>query len=310
MSVSRRSLLKRAWGGATSATLGTLAGCLGGSGGDRERGRLPYSSWVYDPEAVDGSPYGSFFALDLAAVNAHEDALRRPTAVKYRNYVDLLDLEFLGVDTAVIDGMLQTYPVTSGPVRSVVLTGEHRPDRIRATLESSSEERTRYREFDLYWDIDGRRVAVGVGDRHVLLGYASETTDGRAVVRTVIEAWNENTRYAEASADFATLTEVLGQGDDVSGLTHPPRTETTAGRGVFENAVAKGHRYDFGRSTSRSRYVFVFATEADVDLRAVRTWVEANDDADDRLFGAYEDVTVSRVGRTAVVDGIVPTRAI
>lgn len=303
--------MKRVGAAVAAGSLPGLAGGAGVSNSRRDDGGSPYTAWVYDPRTVSETPHCTFFELDLATVVAHRDAFREPTYAKYRNYVDLLDTASLNVDPGSIDSMLQIYPLASGPAWSVVLTGTYRSDRLRDGLDRTFAQRAPYREFDVFWNRDDGTVAVGVAEGQVLLGYPTETHAARDVVRALIDAKDGGVdRYVEASAEFETLADRLGSGDDVSGVTHPPRTETAASRGVFENAVAKGHRYSFGRTTSRSRYVFVFASRADVDVAAVRSWIDANDAPTDRLFGSYTDVTVSGTGRAVVVDGTVPTEAI
>lgn len=303
MPPSRRALLWR--GGLAAAALAPLAGCPAGR--RRDPGRIAYPDWLYAPRTVGRSPHASFSALNLAAVAAHRDALRRSTYVKYQNYVALPDLP-LEVDPGATDGVLRVFPPEGAPVRGVVLAGSYERDRLD-DLRRAFDRRDRHRGVDVYWD--GGGAAVGLGDRRVLVGYPAGRRPGRAVVAALLDARaGAIERYADASAAFATLAAKLGPGDDVSGFTHAPRAEAAPARGVFENAVAKGHRYVFGRPTSRSRYVFVFASAADVDLAAVRAWIDANDDPGDRLFGAYEDVAVSRDGRAAVLDGTVPTARI
>lgn len=303
MNLARRSFAKVVAG----VTVPTLSGCLASPSSTRVD-YDPFWSWLYSPQQVSTSPYGAFYSLNLTAIRTYAERFDPQTYRKYRSYVGAGDLEWLGLSQTDVTDVLMSYPVTSGEIRSMVFTGSFSRKQVQPRLEGTYENHTRSKGFDLYWTSQQKEVAVGVHDGIVALGYPTGAQRARGVLGAMLRAKRgPDRRYVNTDDDFGLLIETLGGGDDVSGITHEPRAETRPSRGVFRNEVAKGHRYVFGQDVSKSRYVFVFETENDVDTDAVTAWVDANDDSGDRLFGAYRTTAVSKEGRTAVVDGVVET---
>lgn len=331
--VSRRGLLRAT--GATLLASASIAGCTAPRAGSP----ADYRRWLPAPARL-GLDHEAFFWLSHRAVDRYAAAFAPATRRKYRGYLPPLALGDLGVDSGHVESHLFVYPgAESGPAPAappgVVLAGAFDRAALRERLRATYGRHREANGFDLYWnpsDDRGGPAAVAFDRRRLLLGRATDGTPARAVVAALLAAErvadgttgnatggdatggdagsDAPARYVDASRPFGRLAAALGAGDDVSGFSHSPTAATAAERGVFAGEVAKGHRYRFGRETTRSRFAFVFRDAASVPLAAVRRWVDATDDPGDRPFGPYESVEVSREGHVALVDGTLPTRAV
>lgn len=223
------------------------------------------------------------------------------------------------------------------------LSGSFDPDAIESNLERWADEEYgdddeelssegSYEEFDCY-EIDDMGFAVH--EDYVIEVDGDSYVDAVAVLEAAIDArWSEENRWTD-DEDAAELLSELEVDDTAGGSVFDPQTVDTAFEDRYGDqyddiddlpesqredledryddwetgmtAMGSSHAID-GGSTEIAN-VFVYESESNVDVEAVRDHVDANRDIGDR-WATLEDYSVSADGRVAVLTGTVRTRSL
>ena len=288
-------MLRRSVAAATVA-VGT-AGCSGllpSSGG----GTDVFSQWLPAPDAFGLDTYW-FDYYDLETLAAQRDNLGGEPDVYERTW---RPLGFDWEDATAV--------VTVGSV-DVVTASFARADAESALTDAGYDEGGSYKGYTLFRNGSaGRAVAVTEGT--VLV---STTRQDAAVVsgdpvdriQTVVDAKAGSVdRYAATDEDMRTLVDKLGAATFVDGTTLSGSDSTGPRSGRFRNLVARGSTTEIAGDRTEEKWVYVYDSTTDVDLDALRRYVEANKNGSARASDSFEtvaDIEYTRDGRLGIITG-------
>ena len=296
MALHRRTLLRTGFAGGIAALAGCSNSLAGGSEG------ATFADWLYAPGTVADTDHYLSLRYEPAAIadRAGEfdgdvyDALRAFGS----SARDTVGFRFAGTDVHLAFG------------KNSVLTADFEASEVVSTLKDDEfVAGGSYGGFDQYLGPD-ENTAVGVGSDAVVVARSSgifgSGVQAPRILQAIADAHNGDTeRYADASADFETLTGALGDGALQSARTHPETDETDTEDGEFAGEVARGIDSTLTDEGIETTFALVFTDGSAVDAVAVEDWVAAN--RNDGTFATFESVEVSTDGRTALVTGTEPT---
>ncbi|MDS0260140.1 hypothetical protein NDI56_12115 [Haloarcula sp. S1CR25-12] len=293
----RRTLLRRGLAAAGAAAAGTTAGCSSlFSGGGDDTGA--FTQWLPKPGAIGAAEHYWFDYYDLERLASQRETLGGEPTVFERTWRPV-GLDWADATSAVA--------VDSADVVTADFT---RSDAVSDLEDAGYSQGDEYEGSTLYHDADGRTV-FGVTDGTLVVSrvdrYASDPVDPASRVRAVLDAQTGDvTRYAEASEDMQTLVDELGTATFVSGATRDDASGVEAESGRYEGLVAEGSTSTFDGGTVAEKWVYVYDSPQDVDIDALRAYVEANDDGtggSSAPFATVGDIAYEKKGRKGIITG-------
>lgn len=287
--VERRTLL----GALAAAGVAGLAGCsLSPPRTDEQTNE--FRDWLHEPGTVGDVAHYPFAAVDVSTFADRESAVDAEAYQEVESFVDY----HLAPASLSIDGVDW---LVEGSVAGVAACSRSKDELTDALDGNGYVERTTHGEYAIYVP-DGDEsptssVAV-TDDRVVSTGNVQQPVDAaRAVIDT---GTGETTRYADAREPMADLLSALDGDAMTYGQTREAVEESRVEQGVFEGMVADGSALSFDGDATEGQWAFVHQDADDVDLDAVQSWVDSQSDG---TVGAFEDLSVSQSGRTALVTG-------
>lgn len=249
-------------------------------------GYLPAPSEVIDDEHMN-------VYVTAAREVATDDSLdQRLSEILLRSATRIS--EQTGVD---VESMEQTVQMDVG--QGVV--GDFSASDVGDTLTSGSFSADgTYGGFDLYTDRD---TLFAVDDGVVLTAEDSYDLVAEDVVQAMVDAGNGDVdRYVDANGDFERATAAVSGVDyaNVGSQEEVRRGAPTSGE--FEGQVANAAGFDFEGDTTNYTAAYVFASESDADVDAVRSYTDSSS-----FLSEMNQLSVSREGRTVLVEGQMAT---
>lgn len=292
---TRRDLLRAGIGAATVATLGGAAGCLGSGGnlggGDGGDGTPWYADWLPAREllSMDADTSYGFVTVEADAIRENGDAFSSGTFETLRSSLGGQDgvlPAFETVDRVVSAG-------GGGADSTLMMSGSFDADGVaEGLLENQYGREPDYSGYEVYAREEGG--AFGVADGSLVVAYAlARPVESLQALIDVREG--DGPRLVDGE-DAAELVEFLGEGTFANGAI--------PGGGVplslqSDALAANGLRGRISGENTDLRQVLVYDGPEDADADAVE---EASATA-----GALDGASVSTDGRTALVEGSVPT---
>jgi len=291
----RRALLRRGLAAAGAGAVGTIAGCSSlFSGGDETDA---FTQWLPKPGAIGGAAHYWFDYYDLESLAAQRETLGGEPTVFERTW------QPVGLDWADAASAVAVDSV------DVVTADFTRSDAVSDLEDAGYTTDGDYKGYAIYRN-EADRV-FGVTDGTLVVSrvdrYASDPVDPASRVRAVLDAQTGDvTRYAEASEDMRTLVDELGTATFVSGATRDGASGVEARSGRYEGLAAEGSTSTFDGGTVAEKWVYVYDSPQDVDIDALRAYVEANDDGSggsSAPFATVGDIAYEKKGRKGIITG-------
>ena len=286
---------REALGALAAVAAAGLAGCSTSPPTTNEQ-RSDYSDWLHEPGTVEDVAHYPFASFDVSTFAEHESAVDADVYGEVESFVDY----HVGPAGAGVDDVEW---IVEGSAAGVAACSRSK-DELAGTLEDNGylEEAT-YEEYTIYVpDQETPTSSVAVADDSVVSpGNVEQPVEA---ARTVIDTGaGEGTRYAEASDPMGDLLDALSGAAMAYGQTREPVEDPRPEDGVFGGMVADGSALAIDGDTADGEWAFVHSDADEVDLDAVRSWVDGQSDGP---VAAFDDVSVSKSGRTATVTGTAP----
>lgn len=296
--LSRRTLLRV---GAVSLAP-ALAGCS-----NVLRGGSPSASfeeWLYEPGTVGDIDHYLAVRYTPAVIadraSSFDDAVYAKLEAFGSGSRGVVGLGFAQTDAQLIFG------------NNSVIVADFEPSTIEARLKDDNFIASgTYKEFDVFLG-PNENTAVGISGSTLVVtrnsGFFGGGVAAERLLQAILDAHEGDARrYVDASADFGTLVDELGDGNVQSARTHEKTDETNTDTGRFAGEVARGLTSTFVEDGIETTFALVFDETRAVDTGDIEAWIDANDS--DGTFADFESVDVSTSDRTALVTGTEPSRA-
>jgi hypothetical protein len=178
-----------------------------------------------------------------------------------------------------------------------VATGSFQGDDVAAELEEAGfENAAETSGYDVFANGD-RSLAFGVGDTLVRASGTDRSGADEVVATLVQSRENGETPYVSASTAFQTVLAGFSEGVHRVIETFDPVDDGDPAQGRFDGAVGLGVERSLARVTTDVKWIVVFEEESAVDLEALETWTES----DEETFGHVRNVQISRQGRAGII---------
>lgn len=290
---TRRAMLRRAAATAGAGALLGTAGCSSLSGLFGDDG-VQYTEWMPAPGQDGAGGRFDFAYYDLTALASEASTLGGEPDVFEETWAPL---SLVWEDATAV--------VTVGLVD--VVTASFDRFTAASTLEGEGyTEVGTHRGYTIY-ETEGR--AFGLTDGTIVVSGDSQF-DGAGEpadrIRAVVDAKTGGTdRYYEESEGLQALVDELGAATLVTG-TLPDEATATNESGRFENLRAEGSATTLSGGTASEKWVFVYERPRDVDIGALRAYVEANDNTtggSSAPFDSVEELSYEQRGKKGVITG-------
>lgn len=252
---SRRTFLKKSGGLAALLSIGSLSGCMGGSGilggdgGDGGGSGTSYRNWLYDPAVVMDAKNRMFLTYNIESLYENKEALpaefftQMEQANSETDAVDVKELEHLsGQFYANLQGAMSGGQTPGGG--SFVVSGSFDSGKLETSIKEDSDPETEYTSkgsysgYTLYEmkDVqsDGGMGAgtqqeasggLGFNDEDIVVGVTTGTdaATGIDAAKASIDASKGKVkRYHKASDNAKTLMDMLGDPTFATGAELDP----------------------------------------------------------------------------------------
>lgn len=296
--LSRRTFLRVSAVSGAAAVAGCSNVLRGGSA------PASFEEWLYEPGTVGDRDHYLAVRYTPAVIadraSSFDDAVYAKLRAFGRGSRGVVGLGFAQTDAQLVFG------------KNSVLVADLEPSNIEARLKDDNFIASgSYKEFDVFLG-PNENTAVGISGSTLVVTRDSGIFGGGVAAERILQAIldaheGDARRYVDASADFGTLVDELGDGTVQSARTHEETDSTDTEAGRFAGEVARGITSAFVEDDIETTFVLVFDETRVVDTGDLGAWIDANDS--DGIFADFESVDVSTSGRTALVTGTEPSRA-